>query len=172
MTTPLDSGGRSALAHGRVGAQSRWVAIYTPTPADPPPEEAGGEGGRGTRAGDHDGPAAPGGGVDKSNGVRRPGELWRIEGSLYAVRAEIDSLEAVDDAALRARLAELERRWRDELASILPDSVATELHRYFDWLGEEPAQLSELRVGLAQLTGWLDGLISELGLPAAETDET
>ena len=95
--------------------------------------------------------------------VRRPGELWRIEGSLSAVRAEIAQLESLDDEALRAHIAELERRWRAELVPVLPESVVTELHEYFDWLGEVPPRASELRIGLAQLSGWLNGIIMGLG---------
>ncbi len=96
--------------------------------------------------------------------VRRPGELWRIEGSLSAVRAEIAQLESLDDEALRAHIAELERRWRAELVPVLPESVVPELHEYFDWLGEVPPRVSELRIGLAQLSGWLDGIIVGLGV--------
>ena len=96
--------------------------------------------------------------------VRRPGELWRIEGSVSAVRAEIGQLTSLDDEALRSRIAELERRWRAELIAVLPESVVPELHEYFDWLGEVPPRVSELRIGLAQLSGWLDGIIVGLGV--------
>lgn len=95
--------------------------------------------------------------------VLRPGELWRLGASLYAVRDEIDRLESVDDETLLGRLAELEPRVRDELVAILPDPMSAEVHRYFDWLGEGAVHSSELRIGLAQLSGWLDGLISDLG---------
>jgi hypothetical protein len=96
--------------------------------------------------------------------VRKPGELWRIEGSVSAVRAEIAQLRSLDDEAVRARIAELERRWRAELVAVLPESVLPELHEYFDWLGEVPPRVSELRIGLAQLEGWLDGIIVGLGV--------
>lgn len=96
--------------------------------------------------------------------VRRPGELWRIEGSVSAVRAEISQLTSLDDEELRTRIAELERRWRAELIAVLPESVVPELHDYFDWLGEVPPRVSELRIGLAQLSGWLDGIIVGLGV--------
>ncbi len=96
--------------------------------------------------------------------VRRPGELWRIEGSVSAVRAEIGQLTSLDDEALRTRIAELERRWRAELVAVLPESVVPELHEYFDWLGEVPPHVSEVRIGLAQLAGWLDGIIVGLGV--------
>ncbi len=83
---------------------------------------------------------------------------------MSAVRAEIAQLTSLDDEALRTRIAELERRWRAELAAALPESVVPELHEYFDWLGEVPARVSELRIGLAQLSGWLDGIIVGLGV--------
>ena len=54
--------------------------------------------------------------------VNKPGELWRIEGSLTAVRAEITQLESLDDSGLRSRVSELERRWRAQLAAVLPGS--------------------------------------------------
>ena len=109
---------------------------------------------------------------DESDRVRRPGELWRIEGSLYAVRGEVAQLGSLDDAASQARLAALERGWRDELVAILPESVTAELHEYFDWLGEPPTRSSELRIGLAQLAGWLDGVISGLGVSIGEPDSS
>ena len=96
--------------------------------------------------------------------VRKPGELWRIEGSVSAVRAEIAQLTSLDDEALRTSIAELERRWRAELIAVLPESVVPELHEYFDWLGEVPPHVSELRIVLAQLSGWLDGIIVGLGV--------
>lgn len=103
--------------------------------------------------------------------VRKPGELWRIEGSLAAVRAEVAQLESLDDAGVRARLAELERRWRAELGTVLPDAVLGELHELFDWEDDVPADASELRIGLAQLAGWLDGLISGLDVLVREPGE-
>ena len=54
--------------------------------------------------------------------VNKPGELWRIEGSLNAVRAKIAQLESLDDSVLRSRVSELERRWRAQLAAVLPGS--------------------------------------------------
>lgn len=96
------------------------------------------------------------------------GELWRIEGSLTAVRAEIDQLKTLDDERLRARLADLELRWRKELEAILPPSLATELHALLDWAGMPQASASELRLGLAQLEGWVDGVIAGTGFVVVE----
>lgn len=103
--------------------------------------------------------------------VKKPAELLRIEGSLAAVRAEVAQLASLDDAGLRSRLAELERRWRTELGTMLPESVLGELHEFFDWADDPVAGASELRIGLAQLAGWLDGLISGLEVPTIESDE-
>lgn len=91
------------------------------------------------------------------------GELWRIEGSLTAVRAEVDQLATLDDGSLRTRLVELELRWRGELDAILPPSLSDELHALFDWAGVPDASASEVRLGLAQLEGWLDGVIAGAG---------
>jgi hypothetical protein len=115
---------------------------------------------------------APGAGtLPAEQRVKKPGELWRIEGSLTAVRAEIAQLESLDDAGLRARVGELERRWRAELAAVLPDSVLGELRELFEWADDVPADPSELRIGLAQLSGWLDGLISGLDVLVREPSE-
>ncbi len=96
--------------------------------------------------------------------ARKPGKLWRIEGSVSAVRAEIAQLTSLDDEALCTSIAVLERRWRAGLVAVLPESVVPELHEYFDWLGEVPPRVSELRTGFAQLSGWLDGIIVGLGV--------
>ena len=103
--------------------------------------------------------------------VNKPGELWRIEGSLTAVRAEITQLESLDDSGLRSRVSELERRWRAQLGAVLPDPLLGELHDLFDWLGDVPADPSELRIALAQLSGWLDGLLSGFDAMISEPSE-
>lgn len=100
--------------------------------------------------------------------VHDAGELLRVAGSLAAVRAEVDQLEALDDDdSVRARLATLERYWHAELEEILPPSVVAELHRLTDWTREGAASGAEVRIGLAQLEGWLDGLISATGFVVA-----
>ncbi len=103
--------------------------------------------------------------------VSKPGELWRIEGSLNAVRAEIAQLESLDDSGLRSRVSELERRWRSQLAAVLPDPLLDELHDLFDWLDDVPADPSELRIALAQLSGWLGGLLSGFDAMIREPSE-
>lgn len=107
------------------------------------------------------------GGADREE-VRRPGELWRIEGSLTAVRDELDRLESLDDERLRERIADLERRWRDELDAVLPSGLVGELHALLDWSVEPGMGASELRIALAQLEGWLDGVISGTALVVVE----
>ena len=99
--------------------------------------------------------------------VHDAGELLRVAGSLAAVRAEVAQLESLDDDAVRARLATLERYWHAELEEILPPSVVAELHRLTDWTREGAASGAEVRIGLAQLEGWLDGLISATGFVVA-----
>jgi hypothetical protein len=114
-------------------------------------------------------PAGPARGTEgAADRVRNPGELWRIEGSLTAVRQEVNALQGVDEERLRDRVAALERRWRTELDTVLPESLVDELHRFLDWSGETGAGSSELRIGLAQLEGWLDGVISGMGFVVVE----
>lgn len=95
-------------------------------------------------------------------------ELWRIELSLAAVTEEMHRLRDLDDARLMARVAALERGWRTELEQMLPESLHGELHRLLDWLGKEGASASELRVGLAQLEGWVSGILHSIGVVALE----
>ena len=95
--------------------------------------------------------------------VAHLGELWRIEHSLSTVRAEVTELAALDDAVLRARLATMVRCWRSELQAVLPVPLAEELCMLLGWSGDEAAGATELRLGLAQLEGWLDGLLA--GIP-------
>ena len=104
------------------------------------------------------------GGTGGEDVIRDLGELWRIEGSLTAVRAEVDQLATLDDERLRTRLADLELRWRAELDAVLPSSLSGELHALLDWAGVPEASASEVRLGLAQLEGWLDGVIAGTGL--------
>ncbi len=61
--------------------------------------------------------------------VNKPGELWRTEGSLNAVRAKIAQLESLDDSVLRSRVSELERRWRAQLAAPGRSSRTDDSHR-------------------------------------------
>jgi hypothetical protein len=96
--------------------------------------------------------------------VRDPGELFRLDWSLTAVRSEVRQLRDLDDPILRARLALLEQRWVSELQRILPDSLHSEFHGLLDWLRNEKLSSAEIRLGLAQLEGWLDGVLSGMGL--------
>ncbi|MDA8301246.1 MAG: DUF2587 domain-containing protein [Actinomycetota bacterium] len=105
----------------------------------------------------------PPGEVSESR-VRDPGELFRLDWSLTAVRSEVRQLRDLDDPILRARLALLEQRWVSELQRILPDSLHSEFHGLLDWLRNEKLSSAEIRLGLAQLEGWLDGVLSGMGL--------
>ena len=110
--------------------------------------------------------AAPG--APPSARERNAARLWRIEGSLTTVLSELRQLEQLDEEPLRRQLASLERRWRAELDAILPEPLLDEMHRLFDWAGDERASTAELRVGLAQLEGWVSGALSEMGIPFVE----
>jgi hypothetical protein len=98
-------------------------------------------------------------------------QLWRIEGSLSAVRSEVHKLRQLDDPSLRARVALIERDWRSELERALPSSLAGEFHALLDWLGMDDASAAELRLGLAQLEGWVDGLLSGMGIVIVHVEE-
>ena len=98
------------------------------------------------------------------NKVLDPGELFRLDWSLSAVRSEVRQLRDLDDPSVRARLISLEQRWVSELQRILPGSLHSELHGLLDWLRNEDLSNTEIRLGLAQLEGWLDGVLSGMGL--------
>ena len=107
---------------------------------------------------------APPPGEVPENKVRDPGELFRLDWSLTAVRSEVRQLRDLDDPSVRARLALLEQRWLSELQRILPDSLHSEFHGLLDWLRNDKLSSAEIRLGLAQLEGWLDGVLSGMGL--------
>lgn len=109
--------------------------------------------------------------VPESDRVRNADELWRIEGSLSAVRSEVHHLKALDDRPLLERIAALEQDWLVELEGILPETLVQELHGLLDWWGSAEPSASELRIALAQLEGWLDGVIAGLGFVVVEPTE-
>ncbi|HTX63458.1 MAG TPA: proteasome activator [Acidimicrobiales bacterium] len=113
-------------------------------------------------------PVAMSAAPEEDDRISRAAELWRIEGSIGAVRAELGRFESLDDARLRARLRNLERRWRAELETMLSGPVLEELHELLDWADDPAVAASEVRLGLAELAGWLDGLIAGLEVPNVE----
>lgn len=88
---------------------------------------------------------------------------------MAAVRAEVDQIDGLDDGRLRERLGVLQRRWCSELDQVLSEPLARELHDFVGWLDAERASPTELRLGLAQLEGWLDGLISGMSPTVARS---
>lgn len=77
----------------------------------------------------------------------------------------------LDDAA-RTRLAEIHDRSVKELQDSLAPGPAGELRRLWQPLtGGSPASDEELRIGQAQLAGWIAGLIHNIQTAAATQPE-
>ena len=91
------------------------------------------------------------------------GQLWRIEGVLAAMRAELAQIESAGGEDLRRRAAAIEERCRRDLSGALPPSLVPELDRLLSWSDRGLHTDGELRVALAQLDGWLGGVLSGLG---------
>jgi|GEM_PF-5329811 len=103
--------------------------------------------------------------------VSDPAGLFRLDWSLSAVRSEVRQLRDLDDPSVRARLASMGQRWLAELQRILPSSMHSELHRLLDWFSSDKLSSAEIRLGLAQLEGWLDGVLSGMGLVVVRRSE-
>lgn len=104
--------------------------------------------------------------------MRRPGELWRLEWAVRAVRSEVRHLRDLDDPSTRRFVVALQRTWLKELEEVLPVSLHEELHRLVGWLGNEGLSTAEVRLGLAQLEGWLDGVLSGVAIVASRGEGT
>lgn len=102
-------------------------------------------------------------GGPERDAVDHLGELWRIEHSLSAVRAEVADMATLDDGELLPRLTTMERCWRAELEAVLPVPLAEELRALLARRDGGTPGPTELRLELAQLEGWLDGLLA--GIP-------
>lgn len=101
------------------------------------------------------------------------GMLWRIEGVLTAVRGELAHLDDGDASDGLRRAATIEARCREGLEGVLPLSLTPELDRLLSWSDRGLRTDGELRVALAQLDGWLSGLLSGIGyaVGAASSDD-
>jgi Bacterial proteasome activator len=78
-------------------------------------------------------------------------------------RALLEELRStVLDQAGRERLRVVFDATLGELAGCLPEALAGELGRLVPALGVGVASQAELRLALAQLTGWLDGVLYDI----------
>ncbi|HET9091258.1 MAG TPA: proteasome activator [Acidimicrobiales bacterium] len=123
------------------------------SPAHEPPDEA----------------EAAGGPPDEAGGlvVERPTDLMRVEGELEALAVELRQLAPDSDSDVRRRLSRIVPRIASELADATGQPMRRELHTLFGWLEEEGLTADELRVGVAGLLGWVEGVISGLRFAVA-----
>lgn len=90
--------------------------------------------------------------------AEEPAKVIRIGSMILQLLDEMRS-SPLDDAA-RTRLAEVHDRAVKELQDGLAPGLAEELHRLWQPLAHgAPASDEELRVGQAQLAGWIAGLV-------------
>jgi len=99
--------------------------------------------------------------------VEEPVKVVRIGTMILQLLDEVRSAP-LDDAA-RARLSEIHERSVKELQDSLPRELTEELRRI--WVpspGGAQASGEELRVGQAQLAGWLEGLVHNIQATIAQ----
>lgn len=102
-----------------------------------------------------------------ANLVEEPVKVVRIGTMILQLLDEVRSAP-LDDAA-RARLSEIHERSVKELQDSLPRELTEELRRI--WVpspGGAQASGEELRIGQAQLAGWLEGLVHNIRATIAQ----
>ncbi len=118
-------------------------------------------------------PARPDGGADPKAAeqageqhsevlVLRPAALLRLQSELEALAVEVHHLgEDATDRAVWARVSHVLPAILAQLQSVMAEPEQGEMHTFFDWIAEGGAlSEDELRVAVAQLLGWVDGVIS------------
>jgi hypothetical protein len=96
-------------------------------------------------------PEAPGpAAYDFDDTIVRPTEMIRIQAQLEALAEELRSLGTLPDEDSRLRLSRAERDLRDELAGALAPQMGADLTS------------DELRLGLREMLGWVEGLLASL----------
>ena len=94
--------------------------------------------------------------------VANMGRLIRIQSSVQALLGELHGLHEAPDPATRHRLVDLERELTQALDDILDERLRLELHRLVLELPLQGSSADEIRIALAQLDGWLTGLLTGL----------
>jgi hypothetical protein len=94
--------------------------------------------------------------------IVHPTEMIRIQAQLEALAEELRSLGTLPDEQSRIRLSRAERDLRDELVNALAPRMGAELHHFFDWLAAPDLTSDELRLGLREMLGWVEGLLASL----------
>lgn len=107
------------------------------------------------------------GGTAVGDLVEEPVKVMRLGRMILQLLEEVRS-GPLDDAA-RVRLSQIHERSVKELQDSLPRELTEELHRI--WVpspGGSQASGEELRVGQAQLAGWLEGLVHNIQAAIAQ----
>jgi len=97
--------------------------------------------------------------------------MIRIQAQLESLAAELRSLGTLPDEESRLRLLRAERVLRDELKDVMGDSVTSEIDHFFDWLSSPGLTSDELRVGLREMVGWVEGTLASLQFVLVRTEE-
>jgi len=109
--------------------------------------------------------AVPGAGGSAGSPLGRlaedPAKVMRIGTSIIRLLDEVHHAPLDDEA--RARLAHVHQRSVEELQDGLAPGPAQELQRLWQPLtGASSASEEELRIGQAQLSGWIGGLVQDI----------
>lgn len=88
--------------------------------------------------------------------------LLRIQASLHALLEELHSLRGPLDNATQERFVALDRELARELEGTVERPLREELQRLLGAILEASVGADGVRVVLAQLEGWIDGLLAGL----------
>ncbi|MCB0994274.1 MAG: DUF2587 domain-containing protein [Acidimicrobiales bacterium] len=87
-----------------------------------------------------------------------PAKIIRLGTMVDTLLKEVRQMQP--DADARERLAHVHTATMQELASVLPDDLRTELEEFSSCCAHNPTpSADELRIAQAQLVGWLQGLL-------------
>jgi Bacterial proteasome activator len=86
--------------------------------------------------------------------------LIRIQASAEALIEELHQLRSAPDANTRRRLVEIDTALTEQLDKSLGTGLRAEYHRLSPPPSASDVSIDELRIGLAQLEGWLGGLLA------------
>lgn len=105
--------------------------------------------------------------ADERTSVSDPARALRAATAVRGVLEEVRGVEL--DDRVRDRLASLLDRTREEMSSLVTTDLARQLEG-LDLPDAETASTSELRLALAELLGWLEGLFHGVSADLVATE--
>jgi len=101
--------------------------------------------------------------------VANVARLVRIQASTHWLLEELHALRGSIDLKTHYRLAEMDRALTEQLDEILDMSLRSELHHLVDHPPIDDSSQDEIRIALAQLEGWIGGLLGGLAMSGPNT---